>query len=101
MDRKVNSLFAIAAQWFRPRYNAKFQLLEAQIRLLRARIDTNRIVPTPAEKDELLRIGQSIEHDVADVMHVVVPTENSYSLRCNGLQNRLLVEKLPCEALIC
>ena len=74
MDRVVYSLVAIAAQWFRPRYNAKFQLLEAQIRMLRSRIDTNRIVPTPAEKDELLRIGQSIEHDVADVMHVVLPS---------------------------
>ena len=36
-----------------------------------------------------------------DAVFRVVPTENSYSLRCNDLQNRLLVEELPCEALIC
>lgn len=74
MDRVVFSLFALAAQWFRPRYNAKLQLLEVQIRILRSRIDATRIVPTPAEKAELLRIGESIEHDIADVMHVVLPS---------------------------
>ena len=63
-----------AAQWFRPRYNAKLQLLEAQIKILRSRIDANRSVPTPAEKDELLRIGDSIEHDTSNVMHVVLPS---------------------------
>ena len=73
MDRVVYSLFALAAQWFRPRYNAKLQLLEVQIRMLRSRIDTSRIAPTPAEKAQLLSIGESIEHDVADVMHVVLP----------------------------
>lgn len=44
MDRVVYSLFALAAQWLRPRYNAKLQLLEAQIRILRSRIDTARNV---------------------------------------------------------
>ncbi len=72
MDRMAFALMALAAQWFRPRYNGKLQLLEAQIRILRSRIDTNRLVPTPAEKAELLRIGESIDHDVADVMHVVL-----------------------------
>ena len=74
MDRFSFSLVALAAQWFHPRYNAKLQLLEAQIRMLRSRIDTDRIVPTPAEKAELLRIGESIEHDVSDSMHVVLPS---------------------------
>ena len=66
MKKVAFFLVALVVQWFQPRYNAKLQLLKAQIRILRTRIDTNRIVPTPAEKDELLRIGESIEHDVAD-----------------------------------
>ena len=74
MDPVVYSLFALVAQWFQPRHNTKLQLLEAQIRILRSRIDTDRIVPTPSEKAELLRIGESIEHDVADAMHVVLPS---------------------------
>ena len=74
MDRLVFSIFTLAAQWIRPRYNAKLQLLEARIRILRYRIETDRIAPTPAEKAELLRIGESIDDDVADVIHVVLPS---------------------------
>ena len=39
------------------------RFLEAQIRMLRSRIDTSRIVPTPAERAELLRLGAAAEHD--------------------------------------
>ena len=38
-------------------YNARLQFLEAQIRMLRTRVDTNRVVPSAEEKDELLRLG--------------------------------------------
>ena len=31
------------------------------------------IVPTPREKAELLRLGTLLDHDAADVMHVVQP----------------------------
>lgn len=65
--------FTLISRWFQPRYNARLQLLEAQIRILRARVDAVRIVPTPAEKSELLRIGAALGHVVADVMHVVKP----------------------------
>ena len=54
----------MALQWFLPRYNAQLQLLEAQIRILRSRVDASRIVPTP-EKAELLRLGGLLGHDVA------------------------------------
>jgi len=73
MDRLFFSLLALALQWFRPRYNAQLQLLQAQIRILRSRIDVSRIVPTPQEKAELLRLGALLGHDVAEVMHVVQP----------------------------
>ena len=73
MDRFLFSMLALALQWFRPRYNAQLQLMAAQIRILRSRIDATRIVPTPKEKAELLRIGASLGHDVAEVMHVVQP----------------------------
>ncbi len=73
MDRLSFSILALALQWFRPRYNAQLQILEAQIRILRSRIDASRIVPTPKEKAELLRLGASLDHDVAEVMHVVQP----------------------------
>ncbi len=73
MQAHFFTLFTLIAQWFKPRYNARLQLLEAQVRILRSRIDATRIVPTPAEKAELLRIGAGLGHDVTDVMHVVKP----------------------------
>ena len=73
MDRLFYSLLTLALQWFRPRYNVHLQLLQAQIRMLRSRIDISRIVPTPQEKAELLRLGALVDHDVAEVMHVVQP----------------------------
>jgi putative transposase len=47
--------------------------LQAQIRMLRSRIDVSRIVPTPQEKAELLRLGAMVGHDVGEVIHVVQP----------------------------
>ena len=73
MDRFFYTILALALQWFRPRYNAQLQLMAAQIRILRSRIDASRIVPTPKEKAELLRLGASLGHDVSEVMHVVRP----------------------------
>ena len=60
MDAILYSLMTVMTQWMRPRYNARIQLLEAQIRMLRTRIETSRIVPTPAERAELLRLGATM-----------------------------------------
>jgi len=73
MEDLVFSLLTLVMQWFRPRYNAHLQLLQAQIRILRSRMDVSRIIPTPNEKAELLRLGALVGHDVAEVMHVVRP----------------------------
>lgn len=73
MEDLFYSLLTLVLQWFRPRYNAHLQLLQAQIRILRSRIDVSRIVLTPQEKAELLRLGAQIGHDIAEVMHVVQP----------------------------
>jgi len=67
------SLMTLATQWLRPRYNTRRQLLEAQIRMLRSRIDTSRIVPTPEERVELFRLGAAIDHDIDEAMHAVLP----------------------------
>ena len=68
MDRLFFSAFTMAVQWFRPRYNVQLQFLEFQIRMLRSRIDAERIVPTAEEKAVLLRMGERLDHDIADLM---------------------------------
>ena len=81
MDAILYSLATLATQWLRPRYNVRLRLLEVQIRMLRSRIDTSRIVPTPEERAELLRLGAAMDHDIDEVMHVVVPATYKKWLR--------------------
>ena len=81
MDAILYSLITLATQWTRPRYNARMQLLEAQIRMLRSRVDTSRIVPTPAERAELIRLGAAMDHEIGEVMHVVLPATYKKWLR--------------------
>ena len=71
MDRLLFPVFVLLAHWLQPRFNARLRFLEAQIRMLRSRVDGNRIVPTPEEKDELLSLGVLPDHDVGEVLHVV------------------------------
>ena len=73
MDRTIYALVAMMSQWFRPRYNTRIQMLEFQIRMLRSRIDASRIVPTPTEKAESIRLGILLDHDVLDIIQVVRP----------------------------
>ena len=68
MDRFFFVMLSLVLQWFRPRYNVHLQLLQAQIRILRSRIDVTRIVPTPQEKAELLRLGAQVGHDVSELV---------------------------------
>jgi hypothetical protein len=73
MEHLLYALISLAMRWLEPRHNAQLQFLREQIRILRARVDAERIVPTPAELAELLRIGALLDHEVSDLMHVVRP----------------------------
>jgi putative transposase len=66
-------LFTFLAHRFLPKYDIRMQLLMFQIKMLRDLIDDQRIVPTPEERAELIRLGNEINYDVADVMLVVKP----------------------------
>jgi putative transposase len=71
MNRLIFLLYTLLEQRFRPQYDARLRFLELQIRILRSRIGTNRIVPSPEEKLDLLRLGVIRDHDVRDVIHIV------------------------------
>ena len=73
MDRIVFGVMTLAMQWLNPRFNARMQFLAAQIRILRPRLEASRIVPTPRERAELLRLGALMDHEIEELMHVVVP----------------------------
>jgi putative transposase len=73
MENLLYALISLAMRWLEPRHNAQLQFLREQIRILRVRVDADRVVPTPAERAELLRIGALLDHEVSDLMHVVRP----------------------------
>ena len=63
MNSTLCLLLVFLNQFFIPRHNAQLRLLKAQITILRARIPTERIILSPAEKAELLRIGEECGHE--------------------------------------
>ncbi len=64
---------ALLAEKFRPRYDARLQLLAFQVKMLRNRIEDEKIYTKPEERAELLRLGALLDHDIGDVMLVVKP----------------------------
>lgn len=73
MNSTISLLLVFLNQFFMPRHNAQLRLLKAQIAILRARIPTQRIILSPAEKAELLRIGEECGHDVDGLLVVAKP----------------------------
>ena len=73
MNATFSLLLAFLVQFFLPRHNAQLRLLKAQIAILRSRIPVGRLILSPAEKSELLRIGAECGHDVDGMMEVAKP----------------------------
>ena len=66
-------MLIIVSRIFVPRYNTRMTFLQLHISILRKRIGTERIVPSPKEKTELLRIGNTIDHNINDLLVIVKP----------------------------
>ena len=100
LDRTLLPFFAFFTRLFAPRYNARIQFLIAQTRILRSRIDASRIVPTPEEKEELMRWGAMFDHNIDGVIEVVKPATYRKWLRMrNGNAiNGPLRQEYPCAS---
>jgi hypothetical protein len=73
MNQLLFPLVSLISQWMTPQYDVRMRLLHFQNKMLRDRIDTTRIVPTLEERAELLRLGALCDHDIDDLITVVVP----------------------------
>ena len=71
MIRLFLFLLALITHHFIPRHNAELRLLKAQIKILRERIPTKRIIPSAAEKAELVRLGDLCGDNVGDLIEIV------------------------------
>jgi putative transposase len=70
MKSTLSLLLVFLNRFFMPRHNAQLRLLKAQIAILRARIPTQRIILSPKEKAELIRIGAECGHDIDGLLEV-------------------------------
>jgi putative transposase len=73
MNSTFSLLLVCLNQFFMPRHNAQLRLLKAQIAILRARIPTQQIIPSPADKAELIRIRTEFDQEVDWLMEVAKP----------------------------
>ena len=73
MDNLLLAVVALCWRWLQPRHNVQVQFLQAQIRVLRARVKSERILLSPEERAELLRLGGEMDHQVGELLHVVKP----------------------------
>ena len=73
MKSTLSLLLVFLNQFFMPRHNAQVRLLRAQIQILRTRIPTQRIILSPEEKAELLRIGAEFGHEIDGLLEVAKP----------------------------
>lgn len=74
MHSTFSLLLIFLNTFFMPRHNAQLRLLKAQLTILRARIPTERIILSPAEKTELLRIGAECGHEIDGLLEVAKPS---------------------------
>ncbi|MBF0615065.1 MAG: transposase [Magnetococcales bacterium] len=66
-------MWTMMAHFFNPRHNAEIRFLKAQIRILQARLSVQRILPSPEEKAELIRLGAEFDHQVNSLIEIVKP----------------------------
>ena len=60
METLLFALTSLAKRWLQPRHNAQVQFLREQIRILRARIPSERIIVSPVERAELMRLPATL-----------------------------------------
>jgi len=71
MNHLLYALISSILESMKPKHDARLRLLEFQIQMLRHRLDASRIVPTPADRAELLRLGELCDHDIDTLISVV------------------------------
>ena len=88
MNSTISLLLVFLNQFFMPRHNVRLRLLKAQIAILRARIPTERIILSPTEKAELLRIGEECGHDIDGLIEVAKGGQISVAINSQRLWDR-------------
>ena len=71
MNQTFFVILGLLSRYFEPRFSVKLQILIYQIGMLRNRTDALKIVPTPRERSDLMRMGERLDHEIEGIMWVV------------------------------
>ncbi|MFH1418845.1 MAG: hypothetical protein ABII12_11250 [Planctomycetota bacterium] len=71
MTRLFHVLLYLLGEGFQARRQARIRFLQAQVAMLRRKSDRNRIILSPEDRAQLLRIGGELGHDVKDILAIV------------------------------
>ncbi|MFH1419922.1 MAG: hypothetical protein ABII12_16740 [Planctomycetota bacterium] len=71
MTRLFCVLLHLLREGFQARRQAQIRFLQAQVAMLRRKLDRNRVILSPADRAHLLRIGGELGHDVKDILEIV------------------------------
>ena len=73
LPRWLSSLLLLFQEAWSARRDAHIRFLKLQVEMLRTRLPGNRVIPDPAERRRLLKIGVEIGHAVEhtlDIIHI-------------------------------
>jgi putative transposase len=67
----ISALAVLFFQAWIPRRDAQIRLLKLQVQLLRQKLPGNRVILSPADRLQLMRIGEQLDHQVDDLIEIV------------------------------
>ena len=90
--------FLFAFGLLSPRHDSRLQFLLLQNKILKAQLKSDRVVPTPEEKAELLCLGATMQDDINNLIAIVKPKTNASgaNLRRLGLRCDCSTSALTC-----
>lgn len=71
MNQRLFVLLGLLQEWLQRRRDAQVRFLREENRILRSRVDQQRLILAPEERIRLLAIGAELRHQVKDLITVV------------------------------
>ncbi len=71
LPKWLNALLVVLQEARSARRDAQIRFLKLQVEILRSRLPGNRVVPDPAERRRLLKIGAEMGHAVEHTLDIL------------------------------
>ncbi len=71
LPRWVFVLFVLLSEAWSVRRDNQIRFLKLQLELFKGKVPGNRVIPSPEERQRLIRLGKKLEHKVDDLVGIV------------------------------